>query len=185
MKLKSYLITDPQYYTNNPTQFKNSLIKVYQNFKLNFVCFRDKESENYRELAKIFIEISKSFKIEKILINSYIDLAKELNFDGVHLTSTQFDKIEYAKSLNLYTICSTHNINEIKECELKGVNAISFSPIFITPNKGKPKGIEELKEVLKNSNIKIFGLGGIISQKHIKELSKTSIYGFASIRYFV
>ncbi len=185
MRLKSYLITDSKYYTNNPIQFKNNLIKVYQNFKPNFVCFRDKKSKNYKELAKIFIEISREFKIEKILINSYINLAKELNFDGVHLTSNQFNKIEYAKSLNLYTICSTHTINEIRECELKKVDAISFSPIFETPNKGKPKGIDKLKKILKNSNIKIFALGGIVTKEHIQELSKTSVYGFASIRYFV
>ena len=33
--------------------------------KLILACFRDKESKNFEELAKIFVEICKNFNIEK------------------------------------------------------------------------------------------------------------------------
>ncbi len=183
--MKSYLITDPKYYSNSKAQFQKILSLTYQKIIPDFACFRDKESENYEELAKIFLETSREFKIKKVLINSYIELANKLNFDGIHLASTQFNQINLAKSLNLYTICSTHSLNEIKFCEKNQVDAITFSPIFDTPNKGEPKGLQELNKILNQTNIKIFALGGIISKKHLKELEKTKVYGFASIRYFL
>lgn len=183
--MKSYLITDPKHYTNNPKEFEKTLTQIYKNYKPDFVCFRDKESFNYIELAKIFLKVSKKFNIQNILINSHIELAKELGYDGVHLTSTQLNQIEFAKSQNLYIVCSTHSLDEIKFCEKNGANAVTFSPIFTTPNKGKPKGVDELIKVLNQTNIKIFALGGIVTNEHLRELSKSGVYGFASIRYFL
>lgn len=91
--IKSYLITDPNYFSDNKEIFKEKLIAVLKNHKIDFACFRDKSSKNIEELAKIFLQICKEFKIENILINSNISLAIKLGFDGVHLNSQQFDKI--------------------------------------------------------------------------------------------
>lgn len=99
--IKSYLITDPNYFSDNKEIFKEKLIAVLKNHKIDFACFRDKSSKNIEELAKIFLQICKEFKIENILINSNISLAIKLGFDGVHLNSQQFDKIENAKKSNL------------------------------------------------------------------------------------
>ncbi len=38
---------------------------------------------------------------------------------------------------------------------------ITFSPVFHTPSKGKPQGIEKLKEVKESVKCKVFALGGI------------------------
>ena len=96
--IKSYLITDPNYFSNNPEKFEEKLIAVLKNHKIDFACFRDKSSQNIEELDKIFLQICKEFKIENILINSNISLAIKLGFDGVHLNSQQFDKIENQKN---------------------------------------------------------------------------------------
>jgi thiamine-phosphate pyrophosphorylase len=61
---------------------------------------------------------------------------------------------------------------------------VTYSPIFTTPNKGEPKGIEDLKDVLEITEIKIFALGGIVEDEQIKSISQTDSFGFASIRYF-
>ena len=66
-KLKYYLITDPKYYTNDKVLFEQNLIKVLENKKVDIACFRDKESKNYEELAKIFIKVCKDFQIKEIL----------------------------------------------------------------------------------------------------------------------
>ena len=44
---------------------------------------------------------------------------------------------------------------------------------------------EKIEKVVKKYSIDIIALGGIISNEQIKELEKTGVYGFASIRYFV
>ena len=132
------------------------------------------------------MDVCKTFHIDKILINTDYKLAHKLNASGVHLNSTQFNMIKTAKDLGLYTIISCHTFEDIKKARDLNIDAVTYSPIFETPNKGTPKGIEALKEAVdKYTNINIIALGGIINDKQIEQISKTKAYGFASIRYFV
>lgn len=179
-----YLITDPNYYTNKPKEFEKKLSEILCTKRVDMACFRDKISENYEELAKIFIKTCKKFGIKKILLNENLELAIKLKC-GIHLTSTQFDKIKEAKKRNLFTIISCHNKNEIELAIKNSCDAITYSPIFHTPNKGEPKGIENLEEINKSYNINIIALGGIINEEQIRECKSLNIYGFASIRYFI
>ena len=184
--LISYLITDPLYYSNKPLQFRDTLAKALTKRKVDIACFRDKHSNNYEELAKLFIEVCKEFKIDNILLNENIELAYKLNATGVHLTSVQFDKIKEAKSQDLYTIISCHNYKELDTAQKFHVNAVTYSPIFATPDKGEPKGVSRLKEVVKlYEDLDIIALGGVVTEAQIKEVEKSKAYGFASIRYFV
>lgn len=180
-----YLITDPKYYSNNKKDFEKILTSSL-NKNVDFACFRDKKSSNIEELAKSFVKICKEKKLKHYLINSNIELAKKLKATGVHLNSTQFEKISYAKSLNLFTIISCHNEEEIQKAIRQNIDAITYSPIFFTPNKGKPKGIEDLNYITsKYKNLNIIALGGIINEKEVKEIKTTKAYGFASIRFFI
>lgn len=184
--LQKYLITDPKIYSNNETLFKENLLKIIEKHTIDFACFRDKESANFESLAKVFVDVCREKNIKNILINGDYKLAKRLNATGVHLTSTQFDDIKKAKELDLYVIISCHTFEEIEVAIKNFADAITFSPIFDTPNKGEPKGLEILaKAVNEFPNIKIFALGGIINEHQIKQISQTKAYGFASIRYFI
>ena len=180
-----YLITDPLYYTNNPTIFRQTLIKALEKNNIDIACFRDKNSSNIQELFSIFIKICKEYKVKKILINSEINLAKNSNISGVHLTSNQFKEIKIAKNKNLFVIISCHCIEDILKAQKEQADMVTFSPIFDTPNKGKPKGCKVLSEIINKTNIPIIALGGIITPKHIDEITKTKAIGFASIRYFI
>ena len=181
-----YLISDPKYYTNDEKKFEEILINVLNKQQIDIACFRDKESGNFEEIAKIFIKICKEKNIKKILLNGNFLLAHKLNASGVHLTSTQFDDITKAKELGLYVIISCHTFEDIQKAIDYQANAVTYSPIFETPNKGLPKGIEVLKETIdKYPNINIIALGGIINETQIEQISETKAYGFASIRYFV
>jgi len=184
--MKSYLITDPKYYSNNPIVLKTKLIKNITSKKPDFVCFRDKISLNFRQLATAFLQMAKELKQENIFLNSDILLAKILGFDGVHLTSTQFNQIPLAKKQNLKVIISTHNEGEILKAIDFQADFITYSPIFYTPNKNQPKGIDNLKDIVcKYPQIKIFALGGIVSDNEIKQLQNIpNLFGFASIRYW-
>ena len=184
--LKSYLITDPKFFTNEPEKFILKLKEVLSKHKVDIACFRDKSSSNFEELAKLFSEVCREFKIEKVLINTDINLAIKLNFDGVHLNSKQFKEIEEVKKKNLFTIISCHNFDELKIAENLKLDCVTYSPIFQSPNKGEPKGMLNLKKAVNSfPNLKIIALGGIVTNKQIKEIKNTKAYGFASIRYFV
>ena len=183
--MKSYLITDPKYYSNDIQIFENTLTRILKNKTPDIVCFRDKESKNIEALIKTFVNVCYEEKIKNIFINSYIELAIKYQVKGVHLTSTQFDKIQFAKSSGLKVVISCHNEKDIKNAIEQKADFITYSPIFPTPNKGEPKGLKELEKVVKKYSINIIALGGIISNEQIEALEKTGVYGFASIRYFV
>lgn len=174
-----YQITDPKQFS------KENLEKSFKHHSPDMVCFRDKSSQNKNESAKLFIEICKKFNIKKILINEDIESALDLKADGIHLTSKQFNKIAYCKEKSLFVIISCHTLEEIETAQRLGADTVTYSPIFFTPGKGKPKGIEALKEAVDRFEIDIIALGGIITVEQIDMIEKSGAKGFASIRYFV
>lgn len=183
----SYLITDPDEYGSTPEKLGQALIKSFSNHTIDMVCFRDKTSRDIEPLAKTCLDISRKFNIPKVLINGNIELALKLGFDGVHLTSKQFDEIKKAKENKLFTIISTHSEEEINLAKRSGADAVTYSPIFYKENKGSPKGCIVLKTIVKkyqDDSFDIFALGGIVSDKEVKEVKQTDARGFASIRYF-
>ena len=186
----SYFITDP-ILGATPKQFQQNLTKILQTHKIDLISFRDKISTNLHhkeEYAKITLQLSKEFDIKKILINQDIELGLKLGFDGIHLTSSQFNQISYAKQQFSFVSISTHTPHEIELAKKSKANLVTYSPIFYKQNKGKPKGIQQLKQMVQQyqyDDFYIIGLGGIITQQHIEQIKQTNAKGFASIRYFI
>jgi len=180
--MKSYLITDPSFYSSNPKIFSEKLLQVIQSTKPDFVCIRDKKTDNYKAIA---LEVKRTIKHDKILLHTDYKLASKLGFYGVHLPSNRFEDIKKAKDLGLHVVVSTHTLEEALHVEKIGAEFITYSPIFLTPNKGTPKGLENLKEINDKIKINCFALGGIINEDQILSCKKAGVYGFASIRYFI
>ena len=183
--MKKYLITSREFYTDIPSIFRKKLQEQFQIHKPEYALYRDKENSNYNNQASDFIEVCKEFEDMKSFIHQKVDLALELRATGVHLTSLGFDEIQRAKAKGLEVIVSTHTHEEVLQAQKLGADAVTYSPIFASPNKGKPKGIEDLKKLLEQCSIKVFALGGIIDKEQIRLLADVEIYGFASIRYFI
>lgn len=183
--MKKYLITDPSFYTSNPEYFSKNLQLVLKNHTPDFICLRDKQTDNYESLAEKFHDVVKENCIKKAFLHTDFKLAKRLGFYGVHLPSHRFEDISKAKNLGLQVVVSTHTLEEALHCEELGADFITFSPIFYTPNKGEPKGLEKLKEINDKIKTNCFALGGIIDEVQVHSCEKTGVYGFASIRYFL
>jgi thiamine-phosphate pyrophosphorylase len=183
--VKSYLITDPTFYGTTPETIESALDVIYSHNLPDFSLFRDKQTVEYSSLAQTFITISREYKIPHVLLHRDYKLAHQLGADGVHLTSSQFDEITEAKKRGLYVIISTHTHEEALRAQTLGADAITYSPIFPSPNKGVPKGLEDLKEIVDKIEIPIFALGGITTEEQIKAVEECGVYGFASIRYFI
>jgi thiamine-phosphate pyrophosphorylase len=182
--LNKYLITSQEFYTDTPAQFSSIVHKQFCKHRPTYALYRDKSNLLYDKQASDFVKTCSEFENIKSFIHQHVDLAKELNATGVHLTSQQFNKIEDAKSKGLEVIVSTHTHEEVLKAEKLGADAVTYSPIFTSPGKGEPKGIDDLKELLDKCSIKVFALGGIVDDSHVKILKDTKVYGFASIRYF-
>jgi len=182
--IQKYLITSREFYSDTPAVFREKLHSQFVKHLPNYALYRDKANPNYEGIAEHFVEVCNQFEDIKSFIHSDIDLAKKLYAYGVHLTSLEFNKIEKAKNLGLKVIVSTHSLEEVQKAERLGAEYVTYSPIFASPNKGEPKGIEDLKRVLGLTKVKIFALGGIVDAKEIQMIEETQAYGFASIRYF-
>ena len=180
--MKKYLITDPSFYSSNPKNFLKKLLEVIEKHNPDFICIRDKITKNYLAIAQ---EVKKNINYQKVLLHTNYQLAYELGFYGVHLPSNRFDDIKKAKNLGLHVVVSTHNLEEVLHVEKLGADCITFSPIFYTPDKDKPKGLEKLKEINGKINIDCFALGGIVEEEQIQACKEIGVYGFASIRYFI
>ncbi len=183
--MKSYLITDSLFYGHDEQTLNDRLENVLNRHTPDFALFRDKETPFYPELARVFIDICKKKKITNVLLQGDVYTAHSLGANGVHLTSHQFAEITHAKSLELYVIISTHTHMEALMAQELGADAITYSPIYESPNKGNPKGLEDLKVIVDKMRIPIFALGGIITQEQINAVEASGAYGFASIRYFI
>ncbi|TLD83497.1 thiamine phosphate synthase [Helicobacter sp. MIT 11-5569] len=183
--IKAYLITAPFLYPSSPLEFRKFYQNILQKYKLDFAAYRDKTMQFDLRLIEIFLELNDAFGVVSLL-NTDFTLACKFGFDGVHCNSMQLDKIpEYKKQLQ-YVFYSAHDMQSLEKADKNGANGITISPIFKTPNKGNPLGVDFLKRINpKDYQAEIFALGGIISNDEISALKQTQIQNFASIRYFL
>jgi len=175
-----YAISDPT--TLDLSRVDRDIERFSQ--RATMLVYRDKKNKNYSKYAKLFIETSRRYAFDKVLLHSDYRLAHTLKADGIHLTSNQTIDIKDAKSLGLFVVISCHTIDDAKRAEFLGADMITYSPIFDTPNKGKPLGVDAISRLRDEIDIPIIALGGIIEQKEIDAVMSRGASGFASIRYF-
>ena len=172
--MQSYLITSKVL----------KLQKQLQTHMPTYALYRDKSNPDYDSQAEFHVQVCSQFDNIKSFIHQDSDLAFRLGATGVHLTSKQFDEISHAKELGLEVIISTHTHDEVIRAQSLGADAVTYSPIFDSPGKSEPKGLEDLKGLITKTDIDIFALGGIVESEQIKKIQESGAFGFASIRYF-
>lgn len=178
-----YLITDPEFYGQEEKRLEQKLLATLCAHRPSFACFRDKSTSSYALLANAFLKTCTQCSTQALL-HTHVDLAVEMGAFGVHLpTAARFDA-KKARDKGLYVVVSAHDAAEALEAQKAGAHAITFSPIFDSPNKGKALGLEKLKEIIAILNIDVFALGGIVTQKQVRLCQEAGAAGFASIRYF-
>ncbi|MDR2342861.1 MAG: thiamine phosphate synthase [Campylobacteraceae bacterium] len=180
----SYLITDPQFYTKKSDFITTKLYEVSKKHKIDYACLRDKEVQNYKSLAKTFIITCNALDIKPIL-HTFWREAVDFGSWGVHFAANDFNNIPLAKVQNLFVVASTHSLEEANEAVLLGADLITVSPVFYTPNKNKPLGLEKLKEITDKIPNKCIALGGILESSQIQMCKDAGAVGYASIRYFL
>lgn len=97
----------------------------------------------------------------KLIINSNINVAKEINAFGLHLPYREF--INYDKSFRGEIGVSVHSLEEAIEACKNGASYILAGHIFATKCKEglKPRGIEFIREIKASVKVPVIALGGI------------------------
>jgi thiamine-phosphate pyrophosphorylase len=184
-----YLITDGEMTAQNFSKKKSQtlkLIKIAVSNKLSLIQIREKKisARFVFEFASEAARITRNTGT-KLLVNDRADIALAANADGVHLTarSLSADTIRRAFPGNFIVGASAHTIEEAENAKRQGANFVTFSPLFLTPNKGEPQGVETLREVCeKLKPFPVIALGGI-DETNYKAVLENGASGFAAIRF--
>ncbi len=161
MNFKLYLISDRKLFNTEEDFLKALQDALSSGIKAFQLREKDLTAKEFYYLAKKVRDITRKYNA-LLFINDRIDIALAVEADGVHLPQKGIP-CHIVRKLwgNRFIIgVSTHSIEEAKEAS-EWADFITFSPIFYTPSKGKPQGIQKLMEIKNIVRCKVFGLGGI------------------------
>jgi thiamine-phosphate pyrophosphorylase len=121
------------------------------------------QKELYKE-AVLIKEIVRKYRAA-LIINDYVDIAKAVDADGVHLGQDDMPVEEARKVLGKRKVIgiSTHSLAQAVSAEQSGADYIGFGPVFqtLTKDAGRPKGIDGLMKIRKQIHIPVVAIGGI------------------------
>ena len=99
------------------------------------------------------------------IINDHVDIALEVNADGVHLGQDDLPcQTVREMAPQLIIGVSTHNLEEALQAERDGASYINIGPIFPTQTKTlgiQPLGLDKIREISAKINIPFTVMGGI------------------------
>jgi len=184
-----YLITDGATTAENFIEKKSQILKLIKTAvqtKISLIQIREKNlsARLVFELASEAAELTRK-TATKLLVNDRADIALAANADGVHLTSRSLSAeiIRQHFPKDFIVGVSAHTIEATENAKIQGADFATFSPIFFSPGKGEPQGIEKLREVC--ALVKPFpvvALGGIC-ETNFTQVLKAGASGFAAIRF--
>ena len=112
----------------------------------------------------------------KILVNERADIAFAAGADGVHLPS----RAPRETLPGLLVARSCHTEEEVHRAK---VDFVTFSPIFESPGKGRPFGLDALRKACQ-APVPVFALGGITCE-NASACVEAGAAGIAGIRLFM
>ena len=167
-----------KYYFIN--KFDKSLIDK-QN-KHTIIIYRNYTKKADKNLISQIRDYCKKKRI-KFLLSNNIKMALGCNLDGAYIPSFNKDikHLSFSYKKNFILVGSAHNLLELRNKELQGVQKIFVSSVFKF-NKNY-LGIFRFKQLSLLTKKKIIALGGI-SNQNLKKLLMTTCSGFAGITFF-
>ena len=101
----------------------------------------------------------------RLWVNDRLDLAVLLEADGVHLGRASVSVADARRALSDDGVvtCSAHGIEDAVRAAADGADAVVVSPVFASPGKGPPVGLDALAETRRRlpATVGIYALGGI------------------------
>ena len=167
---------DLYFITHRPYADVISSVKAAINGGVKIIQYREKE-KNYPLLKQTALEIKELCNKNNVIfiINDYLDLAIEIDADGVHLGQDDGDIEEAQKRFPDKIIGrSTHNLKQAIEAEKEGADYIGVGPIYGTVTHQNPEsdvGIELLRKIKETVKLPVVALGSIDKNNILQVLS--------------
>lgn len=121
----------------------------------------------------------------RLLINGRPDVAIAAGADGVHLPSSGLPVAAVAGrwGARLLVGVSTHRLDEVSAARRAGAHYALFGPVYATPSKPRPTGLERLAEAA-SLGLPVIAVGGVTAER-LGALAAAGAVGAAGIRCFV
>lgn len=180
--LKLYLVTDRSWVGEMSLE---SQIEEAIKGGVTIVQLREKniDEKEFFKLASNVKLITDKYNV-KLIINDNVEVAKEIDADGVHLGQGDMDILEARRILGDQKIIgiSTKTMEQALDAEKKGADYLGVGAIFSTSTKLDAKSIdsEVFKNIYETIKIPIVAIGGI-SLENISLLRNTKISGVAVV----
>ncbi|AZN41131.1 thiamine phosphate synthase [Paenibacillus albus] len=162
-EFRLYAITAEQFHPNR------ELIEVMEEAIIggaDIIQLRDKTSgrEELLRKAQALRELTRKHGVT-FIVNDHIDIALEVDADGIHLGQNDLS-LEEARKLvgNKIIGISTHAIEEARLAEAQGADYIGVGPVFRTATKVDvvdPVSVSYVREVAAEIRIPFVAIGGI------------------------
>jgi 8-oxo-dGTP diphosphatase len=118
----------------------------------------------------------------KVLVNTDIDLAREIGADGVHLTAAQLAAAAARPELP-WCGASCHSIEELRRAESLGADFAVLGPVRATPSHphAVPLGWDGFREIAAGTAIPLYALGGV-TPRDLEQARSCGAHGLAMVR---
>ena len=121
----------------------------------------------------------------KILVNTRLDVALAAAADGVHLPSGSVPPSRWREILpdGFLIGVSCHTVADLRTAESEGADFAVYGPVFRSPGKGPPIGVEGLAAGVRSTRIPVYALGGV-SKENTATCLQAGAAGVAAISLF-
>jgi thiamine-phosphate pyrophosphorylase len=157
------------------------VIRDQMHFGVDFIQIREKDvpARQLFEFTLAVLEVRDSEIPKKtpvrILVNTRADVALAVGADGVHLPADA----PYQTLPGLMVARSCHTLEEVRCAK---ADLITFGPVFESPGKGVPVGLDALREACQ-AKVPVFALGGV-NWDNASDCVAAGAEGIAGIRLF-
>lgn len=144
---------------------------------MDYIQIREKDL-SARELFEFVSAVMKrrGAQRSKILVNSRADIAVAAGADGVHLPS-------YAPIATLPGLLVARSCHTEEDVRAAKADFVVFGPVFDSPGKGEPVGLDALRRVCRDPK-PVFALGGVTRENEYL-CREAGAAGIAAIRLFM
>ena len=180
--LSLYAVTD-RYWTGEKTLYAQ--VKESLEGGVSIVQLREKKLDylSFKEEALAIQKLCADYKVP-FLINDNVQLAKEIDSDGVHIGQSDMALIEARKLLGNEKIIgvSAQTVEDALEAERNGADYLGVGAVFPTATKDDAVDVslETLKAICSAVKIPVVAIGGI-TKDNIRLLKGSGICGIAVI----
>ena len=180
--MQLYAITDRNWLNGNTLA---SQVEEALRGGATFLQLREKNASK-EEIIKEALEIKEICKKYNVpfVIDDDVDIAKEVNADGVHIGQNDAS-YTYARDIlgdNKIIGMTAHNLEEAMAAQNSGADYIGVGAVFNTSTKLDtiPMSRETLMQITSNISIPVVAIGGI-NESNILELKGSGVDGVAVI----